>query len=121
MAIRTPKSRNTRQTTLRHVWLAALGVASLVHRDTFNTGDRMLAQAARLRQRARDAADLARSVLARGLLGPAIARFEDGLGTRLAPAMRKLALRPRAHPGKERRPVARKSSRGVAAVQSHKR
>jgi hypothetical protein len=121
MGIRKPQSRNAGQTTLRHVWLAGLGVASLVRRDTIKTGDRVLAQAARMQQRARGVADLARRVLARGPLGPAIARFEDGIGTWLAPAMRKLALQPRANPGKQRRPAARKTARVAAALQSHRK
>lgn len=121
MAIRRPGARNAGQTTLRHLWLAGLGVVSLVRRDTIDTGDRMLAQAARLEQRARGVADLARRVLARGPLGPAIARIEDGIGPRLAPAMRRLALRPRANPGKVRRPAAGKSARGAAASQSRRK
>jgi len=120
MATRKPESRNARQTTLRHVWLASLGVASLVRIDTINTRDRMLAKAGRLQQRASGFADLAGRVLARGPLGPAIAAIEDGVGTLLAPAMRKLALRPRAQPGKERQP-ARKSARGGAALRSRRK
>ncbi len=64
----TSESRRTGKTTLRHVWLAGLGVAGLVRR--------VLSSSRRV--------------------GSILAENDDGIGPRLVPALRRLALRPRA-------------------------
>lgn len=123
MANSKTKPRKTGTTTLRHVWLAGLGAASLLRRDAVDIGGRVITEALRLQGQARDAGARTRSKLASaasGPLGSIIAAFEDGIGTRFAPAMRKLALRPHATPGAGRKPVQSGRTRRAPARQSRR-
>ena len=106
MAMRKLKSRNTGETSLRHVWLAGLGLVSVVGHGALSAGGRLLGKVAGVRQRAGGVVERAGSRLL-AQLGPIIAQLEDGIGARFAPALRKQVMRPRATPRPRRKPAAR--------------
>lgn len=114
MAMRNPKSRNTRETSLRHVWLAGLGLVSLVRHDAVDAAGRLLGEVAGARQQARGVIERARALMlafaggARRRFDPVFGHFDDGIGARFAPLMRKQALRPRAASIAGRKPAAKK-------------
>ena len=114
MAMRNPKSRNTRETSLRHVWLAGLGLVSLVRHDAVDAAGRLLREMAGARQQAHGVIARARSLMlavaggARRRFDPVFRHFDDGIGARFAPLLRKQALHPRATPSAGRKPAAKK-------------
>ena len=114
MAMRKPKSRNARETSLRHVWLAGLGLVSVVRHDAVDAAGRLLGEMAGARQHARGVIAPAGSLMlafargARRRCDPVIGHFDDGIGARFAPSLRRQALRPRSMPGAGRKPAAKK-------------
>lgn len=106
MAMRKFKSRKTSETGLRHVWLAGVGLVSVVGHGALSAGGRLLGEVAGVRQRARGAVERAGSRLLVHL-GPIIAHLDDGIGARFAPALRKQVMRPRAAPRPRRKPALR--------------
>lgn len=97
MAIHKPHAR---ETTLRHLWLAGLGLVWLLRSDAFATRTSLSAQARQWPRRAREAADPAgfgapAAVVARGRIREAITLLDEGIGARQA-------LRPKANPALER-------------------
>ncbi|HJR75089.1 MAG TPA: hypothetical protein VJ806_15800 [Luteimonas sp.] len=106
--------RNVKETTLRHVWLAALGAAVVARREVRTAGEIAVEEAGKLRARTvRFAADAA--AVARGGVLTVAERIEPKLQSvggeiesRLAPVLEKLGLAP-----KTRRPV-RKARRPAA-------
>lgn len=123
MAMSKPQSRNAGETSLRHVWLAGLGLASVARREAINAGGRALADAASLQRRARDLAEDAKAKVlagadsARDRLDPIVAKVNDAIGVRLAPVLEKLGLRPRGVLTVRRTPVAKSTARRVAPRQ----
>lgn len=112
-------SRNAKQTTLRHLWLAALGATVVVRREARTAGETALQEADKLRGRAvRFAADAA-AVARGGLLTvaervePKIERVSGEIETRLAPVLAKLGLvqKSRRPVRKARRPAAKSTRR----------
>lgn len=118
------QSRNAKETTLRHVWLAALGAAVVARREVRTAGEIAVEEAGKLRGRAlRFAADAA-AVARGGLLTvaeraePKIERVSGEIEARLAPLLAKLGLaqKIRRPVRKARRPAkaARRTSRPAA-------
>lgn len=89
---------HARETTLRHLWLAGLGLVSLLRTSAVATRARMPAAG-----------------VARGRIRDAIALLDEGIGTRLAPLVRALALRPRATAAVERGGATEGSEPGASA------
>lgn len=106
MAATKPRSRVASETTLRHVWLAGLGLVAVSRRELLASRARLQARAAGLQDRAQDLAKAARA----GVLGqvePTVVRFSAEVEARLAPVLDKLGLGP-----KTRRP-ARKARKAT--------
>lgn len=116
--------RHAKETTLRHVWLAALGAAVVARREILATGGVAAEEAGNLRGRAiRFAADAA--AVARGAaltvaerIEPKVERIGNEIESRLAPVLAKFGIaRPTRRPvRKARRPAAksRRTARPVA-------
>ena len=119
MAMRKPQSRNARETSLRHVWLAGLGLVSVVRHDAVDAAGRVLVEVAGARQGARGVIERATSLMlalasgARRRFDPVFGHFDDGIGVRFAPLLRKQALRPRAAPHAGRKPAAKKRAQAA--------
>lgn len=108
------QSRNAKETTLRHVWLAALGAAIVARREVRTAGEIAVEEAGKLRARAvcfaADAAAVARGgvLTVAEQVEPKIQRLGGEIESRLAPVLEKLGLT-----AKTRRPV-RKARRPAA-------
>ncbi len=113
------QSRNVKETTLRHVWLAALGAAVVARREVRTAGEIAVEETGKLRARAvRFAADAA--AVARGGVLTVAERIEPRLQdmggeieARLAPVLQKfgLAAETRRPVRKARRPAAKMTRR----------
>ena len=114
MAATKRKTPANRETSLRHVWLAGLGLAVLARRQALTAGDRVAGQADELKRRALALADDARANviggldLVRGQVEPKVVQFSAEVEARLAPVLDKLGLKVVA----QKRP-ARKAPKGV--------
>jgi hypothetical protein len=99
MAAPKRKTPANRETSLRHVWLAGLGLAVLARRQAMTTGDRVAGQADELKRRALALAGDARANviggldLVRGQLEPRVVQFSAEVEARLAPVLDKLGLK----------------------------
>ena len=104
-----------RQTTPRHLWLAALGAIAVTRREAGAALDIVLEETGKLRRQASQFAGEARD-LARGIamtlgetLEPQVGRFSAGVEARLAPVLDKLGARtPGPRPGRKPRAAPRK-------------
>ncbi|MDN5782086.1 MAG: hypothetical protein L0H23_08710 [Luteimonas sp.] len=118
MAIRksSPKGK---QTSLRHLWLASLGVAVLARRGARETVVGAINEAGKLRMRAigiaDDAAAIARGGLAtvREQVDPVLERVATRVGQGLAPVLERAGRAPKAPA--PRKPQARRAARKPAA------
>jgi len=126
MAAKKSSSHNN-QTTLRHVWLAALGAASVARREAKIAADIALDETAALRQRAMEAACDTRDI-ARGIFitvqeqaGPKLGKFAAEVEAVLAPLIEKLGLqtKPVRPARKTRKPAAKKASPRSASARKH--
>ena len=101
----------SRHTTLRHLWLAGLGLTVVARREVINGGRRVVRRlaafdaGAMLRDRVEDA---------RGQVPPGVLRFSAEVEARLAPVLEKLGLakgeraaRKNRNSGTGKRPAAR--------------
>lgn len=112
-------SRASKETTLRHVWLASLGAIAVARREARTAVEIAVDETGKLRQRAIGFAADARAVARGGLLTvreqvePKVEQFSAEVEARLAPVLAKLGLKPQAgKPArKAKRPAARKSVR----------
>ncbi|MCL1633531.1 hypothetical protein M2650_02575 [Luteimonas sp. SX5] len=99
-------SRASKETTLRHVWLAAIGAAVVARREARTAFEIAVEEAGKLRGRAGYFAADAVAVARGGLLTvaervePKLRQAGGDIETRLAPVLAKLGLTP-----KPRRPV----------------
>ncbi|MDI9240152.1 hypothetical protein QLQ15_14660 [Lysobacter sp. LF1] len=110
MAAKKPRSRATSETTLRHVWLAGLGLVAVSRRELLASPARLQARAAGLQGRVEELAQAARARVL-GQVEPSVVRFSAEVEARLAPVLDKLGLGP-----KTRRPArkARKATKPQA-------
>lgn len=114
MATVKRNSRPAKETTLRHLWLAGLGLVAIARREGFDAAGRAVEGADRLQRRAsRFVAQARQNVRAqldgvRGQVEPQVLKFSAEVERRLAPVLDKLGLAPKAQ-----RP-ARKGKKGKA-------
>ena len=126
MATVKRKSRPAKETTLRHLWLAGLGLVAIARREGFNAAGRAVERADRLQRRATrfvaQARQNARAQLdgVRGQVEPQVLKFSAQVERRLAPVLDKLGLSPKpqraARKGKgktQARKAAKPARRGV--------
>lgn len=110
------------ETTLRHVWLAGLGLVVLARREAIAAAARGVGRVDALQQRVRDLADDARSNVRGGIenvrdqVEPKVVKFSAEVEARLAPVLDKLGLKkPTRGQRKARKSAAKKpQSRRVA-------
>jgi len=118
------QSRETREISLRHVWLASLGAAVVTRREARNAVETAVDGAGKLRSRAirlaAGAGAIARGSLmtVREQVEPKIGRFGAGVEARLAPVLEKIGLRqkPVRPVRKARKAAAPKPSRRPATA-----
>jgi hypothetical protein len=119
------QSRQRKEISLRHVWLASLGAAVVARREARNTVGSAIDEADRLRGRAvrlaDDAGAVARGALAtvRERVEPTIARLGAEVEARIAPVLEKLGVAkptPARPARRTRKPAAKKATRRPAAA-----
>lgn len=114
----------TPTTTLRHLWLAGLGLAAIARREALAGAGRAAGQVEALQRRVRDLASDARGNVVggienvRGQVEPKVVRFSAEVEARLAPVLDKLGLKGQRKQRKSRKPAAKKpAARRVARKQ----
>ncbi len=125
MAAKKKSKSNVQETTLRHLWLAGLGVVAVARREARNVANDAATQLESLKQQAGKLANEAQANMRDGLSnvreqGEAKAsQFSADVEARLAPVLAKLGLKPetrtkaarRRKPGKQ---AAAKRATGTA-------
>jgi len=115
-------SRGSKETTLRHVWLAAIGAAVVARREARTAVEIAVDEAGKLRERAIGFATDAQAIARGGLMTvreqiePQVVQFGADIEARLAPLLAKLGLKPQAPTSarKAKKPAARKTARRAA-------
>ena len=119
------QSRQDKEISLRHVWLASLGAVVVARREARSTVGAAIDEAGKLRGRAIRFATDAGAVARGGLLTvreqvePKIERFGAGVEARLAPVLDRLGLvksAPARPVRKARKQATRKAARRPAAA-----
>ena len=122
MAVSKNKS-TANETTVRHLWLAGLGLVAVTRREAIATAGRVFDGVGELKQRVeRGAADAQASIRhgidgVRGQVEPKLAKirvaqFSAEVESRLAPVLVKLGLKPQAKAQRNtRKPAAKKTVR----------
>lgn len=130
MAATKRKTPANRETSLRHVWLAGLGLAVLARRQALTAGDRVAGRADDLKRRALALADDARANvvggldLVRGQVEPKVVKLSAEVEARLAPVLDKLGLKDatQKRPArKARKSVGKRSGRTASAKKAQPR
>ncbi|HEY5971682.1 MAG TPA: hypothetical protein VIT22_06845 [Pseudoxanthomonas sp.] len=117
MAAKKKTTAKTQETTLRHLWLASLGLAAVARRETLNAVNDAAAKVESFKKQAGKLANEAEANVRGGIAsvreqGEAkVGQFSAEVEARLAPVLVKLGLKPNA--GKAKR--ARKASKKIAA------
>lgn len=102
MATKKKTPSKPQETSLRHAWLAGLGLVAIAHRETLNAANQATARIAALKQQAGKLADEAQSNVRDGIAcareqGEArVGQFSAEVEARLAPVLVKLGLKPKA-------------------------
>lgn len=113
MATVKRKTRAPKETTLRHLWLAGLGLVAIARRGGFDAAGRAVERADALQRRAQKLVRETRQNLraqlhnVRGQVEPRVVKFSAEVETRLAPVLDKLGLKPQAQ-RKTRKPAKAK-------------
>ena len=116
----TPKSQAT---TLRHVWLAGLGLVAVARRETLNAANDAVAKVEAFKKQAGKLAGETQAKVRGGIAsvreqGEATAgKFSAEVEARLAPVLAKLGLKPQAK-ARKRKPVAKTAKRTRATAAS---
>lgn len=123
--------RASKETTLRHVWLAAIGAAVVARREARTAFEIGVEEASKLRERAIGFAADAGAVVRGGLMTvgeqvePKLGQFGAEVESRLAPLLEKLGLSPNARRAvrkarrpatKARRPASRPAAKRVRNI-----
>lgn len=106
MAASRSKSRATRATTLRHVWLAGLGVIAVTRREVLAAPTRL----GELQACGEALVDALRSRV-QGQVEPKVVRFSAEVEARLAPVLDKLGLKKTRRPARKAKKATRPQSR----------
>ncbi|MGH8026492.1 MAG: hypothetical protein ACREO0_07165 [Pseudoxanthomonas sp.] len=115
MAAKKKTKSKVQETTLRHLWLAGLGVAAVARRETLNAANDAVAKVVSLKKQAGKLADEAQANVLGGIAsvreqGEATAsRFSADVEARLAPVLVKLGLKPKAKKTTRGRKTAKKT------------
>ena len=115
----TPKSQAT---TLRHVWLAGLGLVAVARRETLNAANDAVAKVEAFKQQAGKLAGETQANVRGGIAsvreqGEArVGQFSAEVEARLAPVLVKLGLKPKAkRASRGRKPVSKTASKRAPA------
>lgn len=125
MAASNHRSRRAGQAGLRHVWLAGLGLASVLRREAVNANERALAEARRLQRLAGGVIAEARSQVVAGVetareqVEPIVAKVTNEMVLRVAPALEKMGLQALV-PQKRRKKTMNKTARRAPASPSRR-
>lgn len=113
-AKRKPRPANE-EITLRHVWLAGLGLVVIARRETLAAAGRVVERADALQRRVQNLADDAKSNVresienVRGQVEPKVLKFSAEVESRLAPVLDKLGIKPQGkRPARKTRKTAAK-------------
>ena len=96
------KIKPQQETTLRHLWLAGLGVVAIARRETLNAANEAASRVGALKQKAGKLADEAQSNVRDGIASARVqgeakvGQFSADVEARLAPVLAKLGLKPKA-------------------------
>ena len=96
------KIKPKQETTLRHVWLAGLGVVAIARRETLNAANDAAARVGVLKKQAAKLADEAQNNVRDGIASARVqgeakvGQFSADVEARLAPVLVKLGLKPKA-------------------------
>ena len=96
------KIKPQQETTLRHLWLAGLGVVAIARRETLNAANEAASRVGALKQKAGKLADEAQSNVRDGIASARVqgeakvGQFSADVEARLAPVLVKLGLKPKA-------------------------
>lgn len=127
MAAKKKTKSKVQETTLRHLWLAGLGVAAVARRETLNAANDAVAKVVSLKKQAGKLADEAQANVLGGIAsvreqGEAKAnQFSAEVEARLAPVLVKLGLKPA--PKKTtrgRKPVKKTAAKRARATPARK-
>lgn len=118
--------RVAKETTLRHVWLAAIGAAVVARREARTAFEIGVEEAGKFRERAIGFAADAGAVIRGGLMTvgeqvePKLGQFGAEVEARLAPLLAKLGLKPQTHKParKTKKPAAKKAVRRATRKQA---
>ncbi len=115
MAAKKKIASKAKETTLRHLWLAGLGVVAIVRRETLNAANDATARVESLKKQANKFASDTQANVRGGIAsvreqGEAKAsRFSADVEARLAPVLVKLGLKPKAKKTARGRKPAKKA------------
>ena len=122
MAVSKKKSAAANETTMRHVWLAGLGLIAMTRREAIAVPGRVFAGVAQWKRRAGEAVADAQANVRDGIDGvrsqvePKVVKLSAEVESRLAPVLVKLGLKQRAKAQrKTRKPAAKKIVRRTTA------
>ena len=111
------KIKPKQETTLRHVWLAGLGVVAIARRETLNAANDAAARVGVLKKQAAKLADEAQNNVRDGIASARVqgeakvGQFSADVEARLAPVLVKLGLKPKAkRVVRSRKPAAAKQA-----------
>ena len=116
------KIKPKQETTVRHVWLAGLGVMAIARRKTLNAANDAAARVGVLKKQAAKLADEAQNNVRDGIASARVqgeakvGQFSADVEARLAPVLVKLGLKPKAkRVVRSRKPAAAKQAAKQAA------
>ena len=115
MAAKKKTKSKVQETTLRHLWLAGLGVVAVARRETLNAANDAVAKVEALKKQANKFANEAQANVLGGIAsvreqGEAKAsQFSADVEARLAPVLVKLGLKPQAKKATRGRKPAKKT------------
>ena len=113
------QSRQDKQLSLRHLWLASLGTVIVARREARSTAANVAGEACKLRNQAVRLASDAQAIARGGYLTVSeqaeskLGQFSAEVEARLQPVLEKLGLKPKTRGGRRatRKPAARKTVR----------
>lgn len=127
MAAKKKTKSKMQETTLRHLWLAGLGVVAIARRETLNAANDAAAKVESLKRQANKFANEAQANVLGGIAsvreqGEAKAsQFSADVEARLAPVLVKLGLKPKAKKAaRGRKPVKKVVAKRARATPARK-
>ena len=116
------KIKPKQETTLRHVWLAGLGVMAIARRKTLNAANDAAARVGVLKKQAAKLADEAQNNVRDGIASARVqgeakvGQFSADVEARLAPVLVKLGLKPKAkRVVRSRKPATKQAAKSAPA------